>query len=173
MIVLMFLMLLPIVYGRFYSPSLLGGFDLEYFYYEYYQFIDFIVYFLIFGALVKSAFSEKFGDNANFLAVGLGVALSFALMLWESYNGYNFTNLLPVAIGLLILTVLIRIKGLFGGDGFSMLKMLAYLYVGAGVIVWVKYSYKIDAYFNGVVKLILLVFFVLSILEILNIFKRR
>lgn len=88
--------------GRSFS---IGNFDIIGFYYDYPYEIDFFIFLIIFLGLSKAVFKSKFKEQGKIIAIGIGIALSLAVVLWE-YNNQRFL-LSYGSIGVTILVLLV------------------------------------------------------------------
>ncbi|MBI2672187.1 hypothetical protein HYX16_04600 [Candidatus Woesearchaeota archaeon] len=83
-----------------------GAGDILFFYESNAGWIDFFIFLLIFMGLTQAVFSTShLKGQAKSLAIGLSLALSFGLMIWERNTGINLLAFGPVAF--LILSILI------------------------------------------------------------------
>jgi hypothetical protein len=77
--------------------------DFGTFYLMYYRFIDAIIYLLFFMGISKMVFQKIYVDKetkkdySKPIVVGLGLALSFAMIVFESTYGFNLGSLSPIA----------------------------------------------------------------------------
>lgn len=71
-------------------------------YEEYHIGVDFIIYLLIFGGVLNATASDKFGKPAT---VGLALALSIAMIVFESRQGFALGDFWYVAILALVASV--------------------------------------------------------------------
>lgn len=63
----------------------LGYYSLQDLYEENYAWFDFFIYLLIFGGLAYSIYNRQFpGSGGNAISIGLGLGLSFGLVMWET-----------------------------------------------------------------------------------------
>ena len=120
-------------YGRGY-----GGFDffgLSFFsfsdiYANYGFVIDAVIFLMIFLGLTQSVFKERFKESRG-LYIGMGLFLSFALLLWEENTG---TSLLfefgPfVFFGFIVLLIFVCYRWLHAEFGLGLWTSLALLYL--------------------------------------------
>ncbi len=96
----------------------LGSSELVDVYYTYQYYIDFFIYSLIFLGLSKAVFSKKFKDSKA-LSLGIGLALSFSLILYEYNSGFALLNLGPLALLLLMLLIFFVIIQFVVSQGWS------------------------------------------------------
>ncbi len=99
-------------YYSYYDTFSGGAYNIADIYETYSSWIDFFLFLLIFLGLGQSILGEHFKDakGGKAVYVGLGIFLSFALLLWEQQTGFSLLkNLGPYAfvIFLLLLGTLI------------------------------------------------------------------
>lgn len=80
----------------------LGELNIPDSYEEYHIGVDFIIYLLIFGGVLNATASDKFGKPAT---VGLALALSIAMIVFESRQGFALGDFWYVAIVALVASV--------------------------------------------------------------------
>ena len=99
-------------YGGYGGSSFLGGYTFSDFYYQYAPFIDALLFLIIFLSLGQTVFSSHFKKSGQSLYIGVGLMLSFALLLWEEQNNFyileEFGMFALILLGLLILVVAFR-----------------------------------------------------------------
>ncbi len=90
---------------------------------RFYEFIDAIIYFLLFLSIGQIAFLKAFANNkkeAKTIAVAVALALTFSMVMLETYTSFYLGKLEPIAliVFLLILAMLLYnlLLGLFTGD---------------------------------------------------------
>jgi len=90
-------------YG-FYSGG--GVDDILYIYEIYAGWIDFFIFLLLFLGLTQAILGEShLKSQAKSLSIGISLALSFALILWERNTGVNLLQLGPFALLLILLLI--------------------------------------------------------------------
>lgn len=81
----------------------LGELNIPESYEEYFLGVDFVLYLLIFGGVLNATASEKFGKPAT---VGLALALSIAMVVFESNQGFALGDFWYVAVLALVAMVI-------------------------------------------------------------------
>ncbi len=120
-------------YGRGY-----GGFDffgLSFFsfsdiYAGYGYIIDAVIFLMIFLGLAQSVFKERFKESRG-LYVGMGLFLSFALLMWEERNGISILSMFGPAVFAIFVLLLVFIvyKWIRHETGMNPLIIISLLYV--------------------------------------------
>lgn len=89
--------------GGFYGDGIFGSIDLIEFYYNNQTLVDFFIYLFIFAGLSMAVFKNSFREGHAPLTIGLSIALSLGLILWQNKTGFSFIGLVVGQTGALII----------------------------------------------------------------------
>lgn len=147
--ILLFLLLKSnITGGVWYRDYGGGGYGFDFFGFEFFSFtdmyqsygyvIDAVIFLLIFLGLAQSVFKERFKAGKG-LYVGIGLFLSFALLLWEEQTGISLLQMFgPVVFGFFIIVLAVVIARWLNHEfGWSPLVSVALVYL---VLYWVLFK---------------------------------
>lgn len=115
-----------------FSP--LTDLDIPTFYSQYSTIIDMGIFLLIFLGLAQVTLGKRFGDSrgAKAITVGVGIALSLALVLMEEKMGFSIAQFGPYAAAIFVILVatllfhLLRTLGIGGVSSFSASFVIVY-----------------------------------------------
>ncbi len=131
------LLLVPVVSAQatniFESISgIFGGQDFGTMYSQYWWIIDMIVYLFFFGYVGKLTMGNQFQGKGGGLGIVVGVALSIAVVFFESTSGFRLGNIGPfgLAVALVIFGIVVWrfFKGMGFGGGTSAAWMFVFIY---------------------------------------------
>ncbi len=152
-----------------------GGLDDVLYIYEIYSgWIDFFLFLLIFLGLTQAVFQgSHLSSQAKPLSIGISLALSFALVSWERYNGVTLLSFGPIALLIFLLLLFFVIFEFLKKLGVGWVASVAWAYVicFAGLMIFGHnlLSNVVD-YFGGLFQLLYLLFWVAIIIGIIGLF---
>lgn len=127
-----------------------GGFGFDFFGFEFFNFtglyqsygyvIDAVIFLLIFLGLAQSVFRERFKESRG-LYVGVGLFLSFALLLWEEQTGISLLQAFgPMVFGFFVIVLaVVVVRWLSHELGWSPFASGALVYL---VLYWILFKTK-------------------------------
>lgn len=127
----------------YYTDRSLGGYglgDIVDFYNSYPYWFDFFISLIIFASLGKIVFGGvAYEKGSKGLTIGIAVALSFALIIWESRTGFNLGDIWWFALLILILAIVLAAYRYFKGTGTSLWVIaIIVLALGIGILLFLK-----------------------------------
>lgn len=112
--------------------GIFGGQDFGTLYGQYWWIIDMIVYLFFFGYIGKLTMGQQFQGKGGGLGIVVGVALSIAVVFFESTSGFRLGNIGPfgLAVALVIFGIVVWrfFKGMGFGGGTSAAWMFVFIY---------------------------------------------
>jgi len=174
------------VFDLSYALNPLGGLNIAGFYLMYYQFIDAIIYLILFLSIAKFAFGKAFLTpdkkpikEGRMIAVAVGLALTFSMVIVEMNTGFYLGQLAPVAllVFLVVLAILLYnlLQGLFEGEKAKAISAsITYLIIyGLLVVPFGKLNQWIDQnipLLSGLLSLASVAAFVFLIIQMFKMF---
>jgi len=159
-------------------------------YLEYYAFIDAVVYMLLFMSLTQMIYGKIYKSTdgkpmreSKLIAVAVGLAMTFGMMVLEVNSGFNLGSLAPLAaiIFFLVFGILLYffLEGVFAAAGNARAKALAFCItylIMYGLLIsafsetfsWIEQNVPL---LSAILSLCLIIAFVVLLIEIFSLFK--
>lgn len=155
----------------FLSP---GGLDDVLYLYEIYSgWIDFFLFLLIFLGLTQAVFQgSHLSSQAKPLSIGISLALSFALVSWERYNGVTLLSFGPIALLIFLLLLFFVIFEFLKKLGVGLVAAVAWAYVVcfAGLMIFGQSLSSLIYYFGGLFQVLYLLFWIAIAVGVIGLF---
>jgi hypothetical protein len=155
-----------------------GQFNVGQIYLQYFSFIDACIYLILFLSLAQFVFKKMYeGREGKMVSLAVGLALAFAMAVFELRTGFNLSKLGPFAalIFFLILVMLLFnvLKGLFNEAKpalcFTILIMYGLLVSAFGVLAkWIEQHVPL---LFGLIHIALLAAFICALMSVIGLFK--
>lgn len=165
----MLILLIPVVYAYELPFNLT---DFANMYYSYAEVVDFFIFFVIFASISKLVFEKRFGEGpaSKGLWIGIGFALSLALVLFEKTQGWSLINLFPAA---LVVLAVVALAGLY----YILKKYKVDVFAIPYIILYLIVMIFFPKFLNNLPRIIVFFAFVLFLICVIAIpfilFKKR
>ena len=161
-----------------YGFSGVGGLDDVLYVYEIYSgWVDFFLFLLIFLGLTQAVFEgSHLRSQQKSLSIGISLALSFALVSWERYNGINLLSFGPIALLIFLLLLYYVIFEFLRKIGTGPWAAGAISYVIAYITLMIfggNYLSSLVDYAGGLFQLLNILFWISLFIGVLGFLSRR
>ena len=105
-------------------------------YNNYSEWFDFAIFLIIFLSLSKVVFGERFKES-QWMYIGIGLFLAFALVLWENRSGFSLLNLFgPFVVALVFLLIIFIFFNFLRHTGLGLMMSISIGYFIIYIFLW-------------------------------------